>query len=132
MECSRTGDLVGCLKLKAVATLSRALLSDAPIPLMEDLSLAKDPEVQVPLPGDAPKSESELEATLPRSLEERSGRLDRLLLERLEAFVRSRTVQFNMPLGLGLFEGKHAPAPPSSGGNKVCTIRLARGADIGK
>ena len=52
------------------------------------------------------QSESDLEATLPRSLDERSGRLDKMLLDRLDAFIRSRTVQFSVPLGLGVFEGK--------------------------
>ncbi|XP_026282426.1 uncharacterized protein LOC113209223 isoform X2 [Frankliniella occidentalis] len=105
LDCSRTGDLVGCLKLKAVATLGRALTSDAAIPIMEDLSLARDPDADVKVP-ETPQTETELEATLPRALEERSGRLDRLLLERLDAFIRSRTVQFSMPLGLGVFEGR--------------------------
>ncbi|XP_034254359.1 uncharacterized protein LOC117653096 [Thrips palmi] len=105
LDCSRTGDLVGCLKVKAVATLGRALSSDAAIPLMEDLSLAKDPEAVVDVPP-TPQSETDLEATLPRSLDERANRLDKMLLERLDAFIRSRTVQFSVPLGMGMFEGR--------------------------
>lgn len=54
----------------------------------------------------SPQTESDLEATLPRSLDERANRLDKMLLDRLDAFIRSRTVQFSVPLGMGLFEGE--------------------------
>lgn len=29
-----------------------------------------------------------------------------MLLDKLDAFIRSRTIQFSVPLGLGMFEGE--------------------------
>nr|CAD7588428.1 unnamed protein product [Timema genevievae] len=72
-ECSRE-DLGSCLKLKLVAAMDRA---------------ARNAETSRPLP-----SEGELEATLPRSLQDKDDTLNGLIIERVVGFFRTHSLQF--------------------------------------
>lgn len=106
-KCGEVSDMGSCLKLKAVNLLDRALSIDAPLPVTDYLSIAKDPEVKddiVKKTTNNVKSEIELEASLPKNLDEKSSTLDTMLEDRVSRFLRTRTIQFTLPADI--LEGK--------------------------
>lgn len=102
-DCTaRQQDMTVCLKMKAVTYLDRALGSDKPLPILEFISLTRDSNVPIQ-PAVTLETEEQLEASLPRSLEDRSSKLDTLLGDRLSQFYQSRSLQFSVPMDV--FEG---------------------------
>ncbi|KAF6208880.1 hypothetical protein GE061_014622 [Apolygus lucorum] len=87
-QCEEAQDPVICLKARAVKLVDRALHAEA-IPIVDGISLTKRPETERSL-------KAELEP-LPADLESRSSKVDDLLWNRVDAFLQSHSVQFNMP-----------------------------------
>lgn len=105
-ECSRKDEVSICLKTKAVSFLDKLVRMKDPVPINDYLALARDPAAGNEGQDDkeGPKTESELEATLPRSLEEKSNKLDDLLWDKISTLFSTRTVQFTVPTDV--FEGR--------------------------
>lgn len=92
-ECAAK-DLSSCLKLKLVTALDRAARTYSDVSVIDGVTLVKDADVPV---DDAPvKSEVELEATLPRSLNEKEDTLNALILEKIGSFFGTHTLQVNI------------------------------------
>lgn len=89
-ECAST-DTISCLKLKLVAALDRAARSYSELPLFEGIKFVKDPQAAVP--AAEVKTEAEIEATLPRSLEDKETALDNIITDRVSSFLGSHTLQ---------------------------------------
>jgi hypothetical protein len=105
-DCAKTADIGVCLKMKAVTFLDRAVSLKTPLLINDYVSLARDPKYKETSPEGRsiqPLSETQLEESLPRSAEERSGRLDEMLQEKLNSFLHSRILQLNFPADV--FEG---------------------------
>lgn len=90
-ECAAT-DLTSCLKLKLVAALDRAARAYSEIPLFQGVSFVKDPNASI---QEVVKTEAELEASLPRALEDREDALDNLISNRVSDFLQSHTLKVN-------------------------------------
>uniref|UniRef100_A0A6P7FQ82 Uncharacterized protein LOC114332897 n=1 Tax=Diabrotica virgifera virgifera TaxID=50390 RepID=A0A6P7FQ82_DIAVI len=93
-ECAAT-DVMSCLKLKLVAALDRAAKSYTELPLFEGIKFVKDPQA-VSAPAEV-KTEAEIEANLPRSLDEKENALDSILTDRVSNFLGSHTLQIKLP-----------------------------------
>ncbi|KAJ8946004.1 hypothetical protein NQ314_009000 [Rhamnusium bicolor] len=89
-ECATT-DLTSCLKLKLVAALDRAARAYAEISLFDGVAFVKDAKA-VPI-QDEIKSEAEIEASLPRALEDRDDALNNLIANRITNFFGTHTLQ---------------------------------------
>lgn len=89
-DCAQT-DLSSCLKLKLVTALDRASRSFKDVSILEGVSFVKDNAA--PVDKTPAKSESELEASLPRSLNEKEDTLNGLILEKIFGFFQSHTLQ---------------------------------------
>lgn len=88
-ECAAT-DLSSCLKLKLVAALDRVAKSYPQITLFDGVSFVKEPNA----PVDATtKSEAEIEASLPRSLNEKDDALNSLIADKVGSFFETHTLQ---------------------------------------
>ncbi|KAF5286524.1 hypothetical protein FQR65_LT12528 [Abscondita terminalis] len=90
-ECA--SDLSPCLKLKLVSAMDRALRSYSEVSLMDGIKFVKD--VNAPSEPE-PKSEAELEATLPRGLD-RENALNSLIIEKLSNFFNTHSLQVKFP-----------------------------------
>lgn len=88
-ECS-AADLTACLKLKLVAALDRAARAYSEIPLFQGVSFVKDSNAVVP---QEVKTEAELEASLPRALEDKEDALDNMISNRVSDFLGSHTLK---------------------------------------
>lgn len=90
-DCQRSDGVLPCLKKKAILFFDRAARMEA-IPLIDGIDIVKtsDPEV-------SPISENEIEATLPRNLEDKDEALSSMLWDRIASFANSRTVQLSLP-----------------------------------
>lgn len=85
--------------LQAVSLLDRALTMDS-LPISDFMTISKDPSVKdTPLPS----SSEDLEASLPRDLNQKSSVLDQMIQDRLSKYMETRTIQLTMPKDL--FEG---------------------------
>lgn len=88
-ECAAT-DLASCLKLKLVAAIDRAARSYPTFTLFDGVSFVRQGEV----PQEAPtKSEAEIEASLPRSLDEKDQALNTLIADKVSSFFDTHTLQ---------------------------------------
>jgi hypothetical protein len=106
-DCAKTSDISVCLKIKAVTVMDRVASLKTPLEINDYVSLARDPMYKQDGPQGRslkPLSEAQLEESLPRSTEERNGRLDEMLQEKLDTFLQSRTLQLNFPADV--FEGE--------------------------
>ncbi|XP_026322980.1 uncharacterized protein LOC113232454 [Hyposmocoma kahamanoa] len=105
-DCQRSDGVLPCLKKKAILFFDRAARMEA-IPLIDGIDIVKtsDPEV-------SPISENDIEATLPRNLEDKDEALSSMLWDRIASFANSRTVQLSLPkmtgqeLNRGVEEGR--------------------------
>lgn len=105
-DCAKTSDMSVCLKIKAVTVLDKVTSLKIPLEINDYVSLARDPMYKEDGPqGRSLKllSETQLEESLPRSTEERNGRLDEMIQEKLDTFLQSRTLQLKFPADV--FEG---------------------------
>ncbi|XP_056635950.1 uncharacterized protein LOC130444696 [Diorhabda sublineata] len=93
-ECAAT-DVMSCLKLKLITALDRAAKSYSELPLIEGIKFVKDP--QDTSTSQEVKSEAEIEATLPRSLDEKENVLDDIISDRVSNFLSSHTLQIKLP-----------------------------------
>jgi hypothetical protein len=106
-DCSKAADMSVCLKIKAVTVLDRVASLRTPLQINDYVSLARDPLFKEEGPQGRslrPLTETQLEESLPRSAEDRSGRLDDMLQEKLDTFLQSRTLQLSFPADV--FEGQ--------------------------
>lgn len=90
-ECS-AADLSSCLKLKLVAAMDRAARSFSDINLVDGVTFVKDQSKANEVEQSA-KSEVELEASLPRSLNDRETTLNALIMEKVSNFFDSHSLQ---------------------------------------
>ncbi|XP_049880853.1 uncharacterized protein LOC126377200 [Pectinophora gossypiella] len=105
-DCSRTDGVMPCLKKKAILFFDRAARMEN-IPLVDGIEVVKtsDPEI-------TPISENDIEATLPRNLNDKDQALSSMLWDRVAAFANSRTIQLSLPkitgqeLNQGVEEGR--------------------------
>ncbi|KAG8255643.1 hypothetical protein J6590_087816 [Homalodisca vitripennis] len=93
-KCSHHPDVYSCLKMRAVTLLDRALAADS-LPVSEFVTITKDPKAKDDVP--LRPTNGDLEATLPRDLVQKSSALDKMVLDRLSQFLKTRTLQLNMP-----------------------------------
>ncbi|XP_046630012.1 uncharacterized protein LOC124310245 [Neodiprion virginianus] len=91
-ECS-SADLSSCLKLKLIGAMDRISRS-LDINLSDGITLTKDNGLDAePLT----KSEREIEADLPRALEEKEDALNSIILDKVVNFFRSHTLKLKLP-----------------------------------
>lgn len=89
-ECNAK-DLVSCLKMKFVTALDR-LSRKIELPITDQISLVKDDKSD----NNNEMDNEVLEATLPRSLEEKDNKLDQIIAEKLVNFFATRSFQFKL------------------------------------
>lgn len=95
-ECVRK-DFMGCLKTKAITFFDRAYRKEQ-IPVFSDfVVLKRTAEISVADKNKPPLSETELESSLPRNLDERSNRLDELLIDRMSKFFQTHRLEVKFP-----------------------------------
>lgn len=91
-ECAAK-ELTTCLKMKLITALDRASRSFNEIPLFEGVRFVR--ETNAPAAEEI-KSEIELEASLPRALEDRQDALDGLISNKVSNFLESHTLQVSV------------------------------------
>ncbi|KAJ9577083.1 hypothetical protein L9F63_006363 [Diploptera punctata] len=98
-ENVKLGDLVTCLKLRALKFADRMLRSSS-IPLVDGISIVKS------YPGSEDRNGRKIkfeplteinEESLPTDLDERQAKLDELLVERFSRFFKTHSIHFEMP-----------------------------------
>lgn len=96
-DCSQR-DMISCLKMKLVTALDRASKSLSDLKVFEGVTFARDPSAVSDGSVDGkPVSEEELEASLPRGLQDKEDLLDGLIMEKILGFFRSHTLQLKLP-----------------------------------
>jgi hypothetical protein len=96
-DCSQR-DMSSCLKMKLVTALDRAAKSRSDLKVFEGVTFARDPSAVSDESIDGkPISEAELEASLPRGLQDKEDQLDGLIMEKILGFFRSHILQFKLP-----------------------------------
>nr|CAD7204467.1 unnamed protein product [Timema douglasi] len=93
-ECVRE-DLSSCLKLKLVAAMDRAARSYylEGVRVLDGVAFVHDPAASDAETSGPLLDEGELEATLPRSLEDKEDTLNGLIIERVVGFFRTHSLQ---------------------------------------
>ncbi|KAI5645725.1 hypothetical protein NE865_02392 [Phthorimaea operculella] len=105
-DCQRSEGVMPCLKKKAILFFDRAARMDS-LPLIDGVEVVKSAEVNL-----KPLSENEIDATLPRNMEDKDQALSSMLWDRVAAFANSRTIQLSLPkitgqeLNQGVEEGR--------------------------
>lgn len=106
-DCHRADGVLPCLKKKAILFFDRAARMEA-IPVIDGIDVVKTSEPDV-----KPISENEIEANLPRNLEDKDQALSGMLWDRIASFANSRTIQLSLPkisgqeLNQGVEEGNY-------------------------
>ncbi|KAK9879997.1 hypothetical protein WA026_008510 [Henosepilachna vigintioctopunctata] len=90
-ECS-AADLSSCLKLKLVAALDRVARS-TDFTIFDGFTFVKDDKT----PTEQVKSEAEIEASLPRSLDEKDSALNTMLSDKVSNFFETHSLQVKLP-----------------------------------
>lgn len=90
-DCQRSEGVLPCLKKKAILFFDRAARMEA-IPVIDGIDVVKTSEPDV-----SPISENEIEASLPRNLEDKDEALTSMLWDRIASFANSRTIQMSLP-----------------------------------
>lgn len=91
-DCA-SSDLSTCLKLKLVTAMDRAARAYPVVQIMDGVSFVQDDSEQ---PGTA-QSENEIEANLPRALNDREDALNSLIVDRIFTFFQTHTLQVRYP-----------------------------------
>lgn len=86
-ECLRTNSSVVCLKEKALRIIDEAMASDKPLKVSDYVDIVKDPNFQ--------PDKSTLQV-LPKDLQQRSEKLNDILVKKVDEFFESRTIKFNL------------------------------------
>lgn len=82
-DCAAS-DLSTCLKLKLYTVIDRIARSDSDFKIYEGVTFVKDGEEE---PEDSvPKSEIEIEASLPRSLDDKEQTLNSLIMDKIMSY----------------------------------------------
>ncbi|KAK3916101.1 LOW QUALITY PROTEIN: Thymocyte selection-associated high mobility group box protein TOX [Frankliniella fusca] len=92
-DCAARDDTTTCLKGKALTFLDRAAAKDN-LALPGGLALVRTARDSGA--AKAPVNEAELEASLPRDLNQRDSKLDQMLLDRVLGFVQTHALRFNL------------------------------------
>lgn len=89
-DCA-AADLSTCLKLKLYTVIDRIARSDSDFKVSEGVSFVRDGEEQVD--ESAPKTEVEIEASLPRSLDDKEQSLNTLIMDKIMSYFGSHTLK---------------------------------------
>lgn len=89
-ECSAK-ELAPCLKMKFVIAIDR-LSRKLEFPITDSVSLVKDETAE----SNNEIDNEMLEATLPRSFEEKNSRLDQMIMDKISNFFAGRSLQFKL------------------------------------
>lgn len=87
-DCA-SSDVSTCLKLKLVTAMDRAARAYPVVQVMEGVSFVQDAADQTP----QAQSENEIEANLPRALNDREDALNTLIVDRIFKFFQTHTLQ---------------------------------------
>jgi Protein of unknown function (DUF1676) len=90
-DCA-SSDLSTCLKLKLYSVIDRVARSSADFKVYEGVSFVKDEEEQIDDVA-PPKTEDEIEASLPRSLEDKEQSLNTLIMDKIMSYFGSHTLK---------------------------------------
>lgn len=91
-DCA-AADLSTCLKLKLFTVIDRVARSESDFKVYEGVTFVRDGEEQVD--ETAPKTESEIEASLPRSLDDKESTLNSLIMDKIMSYFGSHTLKVN-------------------------------------
>jgi hypothetical protein len=94
-DCAAS-DLSTCLKLKLYTVIDRVARSATDFKVYEGVTFVKDGEEQADEPA-PPKSEIEIEASLPRSLEDKEQSLNTLIMDKIMSYFGSHTLKVSKP-----------------------------------
>lgn len=89
-DCS-AADLSTCLKLKLFTVIDRVARSTSDFKVYEGVSFVRDGEEETD--ETAPKTESEIEASLPRSLDDKESSLNSLIMDKIMSYFGSHTLK---------------------------------------
>ena len=89
-DCSAS-DLSTCLKLKLYTVVDRIARSNSDFKVYDGVTFVKDGEDETN--ESAPKSEIEIEASLPRSLEDKEQSLNTLIMDKIMSYFGSHTLK---------------------------------------
>ncbi|PSN43142.1 hypothetical protein C0J52_17066, partial [Blattella germanica] len=93
-DCAQR-DLSSCLKMKLISAIDRASRMD--VKVMEGVNFVQDPSaLQDQSVEGNPLNEAELEASLPRDLQDKEDLLDGLIMEKVLGFFKTHTLQFKL------------------------------------
>ncbi|KAK9501632.1 hypothetical protein O3M35_012323 [Rhynocoris fuscipes] len=107
-ECTSNGvDPSMCLKLKLLTAMERASRS-RDLEVIDGIHLIRDNSAK----DEMPLTENEIEANLPRSLDDKEKALDTMIVDKAQNFIETRSVQIKLtnlndiPRAFGLEEGR--------------------------
>lgn len=89
-DCS-AADLSTCLKLKLFTVIDRVARSTSDFRVYEGVTFVRDGEEETD--ETAPKTESEIEASLPRSLDDKESTLNSLIMDKIMSYFGSHTLK---------------------------------------
>lgn len=92
-ECIIQEQAILCLKERALDVLNETIFNEKPLNVYGVIDIVKDPNYKV----------NETEESLPNDLIERNDKLNRMLYDKVEEFVQSRSMKINLS---NVFEGK--------------------------
>lgn len=91
-DCS-AADLSTCLKLKLFTAIDRIARSNGDFKVYDGVTFVKDGETQED--ESVPQSEIEIEASLPRSLDDKEQSLNTLIMDKIMSYFGSHTLKVN-------------------------------------
>jgi hypothetical protein len=89
-DCA-SSDLSTCLKLKLYSVIDRVARSESDFKVYEGVTFVKDGEEQEE--ESVPKTEAEIEASLPRSLDDKESTLNTLIMDKIMSYFGSHTLK---------------------------------------
>jgi hypothetical protein len=93
-DCSGP-EVSSCLKLKLLTTMERASRS-VQLNIIEGVTLVKDEQANINI-EEPVKTPQEIEASLPRSLEDKEDALNSMIVEKAVSFLQSHTLKVKLP-----------------------------------
>lgn len=91
-DCSAS-ELSSCLKLKLLTAMDRVSRT-VQLNIVDGVTLVKD---EGAVPEEEPRSLQEIEASLPRSLEDREDTLNSIIMDKIVSFFQSYTLKLKLP-----------------------------------
>lgn len=98
-NCEASGDVVPCLKVKALKLADRALKINT-IPIFDGLNVVRNEEADARSMGVAEFDEN----ALPVNAQEKENTLDNMIVDRVSRFLKTHSLQFSLPAMLGIPE----------------------------